>query len=64
MCAPRKFKVTIEQIKKDIHEVVLEGNSSMSVLDQARAMVKVRNERNKIPGNNFSVSKVEEVKNG
>lgn len=61
MGAPRKFKVIIEQVKKETHEVILEGNSVMSVLDEARKMVKVRNERNKIVGNNFSVSKIEEV---
>jgi len=64
MGAPKEYKVTIQQIKKDIHEVVLEGDSAMSVLDQAREMVKNRNSKNKIPGNTFSVTKVEEIKNG
>jgi hypothetical protein len=64
MGAPKKYRITIEQIKRENHEVVLEGESAMSALDQGREMVKVRNQRNKIEGNIFSVTKVEEVKNG
>jgi hypothetical protein len=64
MGAPKQYKITIEQIIKENHEVVLDADNVMSALDQAREMVKVRNQKNKTPGNIFSVSKVEELKNG
>lgn len=62
MAATKKFKITIEQIKKDIHSMELDDESAMGALDQAREMVKLRNERSKASGNVFSVKKVEEIK--
>lgn len=64
MSALKKFKITIEQIKKDTHEMTLDGTDAMSVLDAVREMVKQRNEKSKTTGNVFSVKKIEEVKNG
>ena len=57
-----KYKITIEQVKKEIHIMELEGDNVIHALDQAREMVKIRNDRNKETGNIFSVKKVEEIK--
>ena len=64
MGATKKYKITIEQVKKDIHSMELEATTSMEALDAARDMVKNRNQKDTLTGNVYSVKKVEEIKNG
>lgn len=40
MAGVKKFRITIEQVKKEYHEMLLEGSNVMEVLDAAREMVK------------------------
>jgi hypothetical protein len=59
----KKFKIVIEQIAREEHEMFLEGASSIEALDQARALVVSRN-KTCPKGTIYSVKKVEEVDNG
>ncbi len=56
-----KFNITIEQIRKEIHQMELEAESPMDALDQARSMVATRN-THVPPNTRYHVAKVEEVK--
>lgn len=62
MGEPKKFKITIKQVKIDYHEMTLECDDLMVALDQARERVAKRNEQSKDTGNVYSVTKIEEVK--
>jgi hypothetical protein len=62
MTEVKTYKIIIEQITKQEHEVTLTGDSAMDVLDQARLMVLQRNKSNNNPGTIYSVTKVEELK--
>ena len=58
----KKYKITIIQLSKQEHEMILEGKSSMDALDQARALVNARNKT--VPsGTIYSIDKVEEISN-
>ena len=63
MSAIKKFRIVIEQVKRDYHEMILEGESIMIALDQAREMAAKRNEQTKATGNVYSVLEIEEFKN-
>ena len=56
----KKFKITIEQIAKEDHEMFLDGANSMEALDQARVLVVSRN-KTCPTGTVYSIKKVEEV---
>jgi hypothetical protein len=56
----KKFKITIEQIASEEHHMFLEGDTSVGVLDRARALVVSRN-KNCPKGTTYSVKKVEEI---
>jgi hypothetical protein len=55
----RRFRITIQQTKTELHEMELDGQSAMEVLDLARAQVKERNQHT--TGTVFAVKKVEEL---
>lgn len=55
-----KYRITIEQVVKEEHEMQLEGVSAMEALDHARAQVAARNKKCPV-GTVFSVKKVEEI---
>ena len=52
-----KFKVTIERIIREEHEMLLDGESITDALDEARQIVTARNEKNKI--GQFFIAKIE-----
>lgn len=62
MSASKKFRIVVEQVKRDNHEMILEDDNLMSALDRARDMVSKRNEHSKSTGNFYSVKKIEEMK--
>ena len=62
MGATKKFKIVIEQVKRDYHEMYLEGENLMSALDSVREMVNKRNKKSSLTGNVFSVIEIEEIK--
>lgn len=43
-----KFKVVIERIIHEEYEMILEDESIINALDEARQVVAVRNEKNKV----------------
>lgn len=56
-----KCKVTIERVSKETYEMELDGDT-VSVLDKAREMVRLRNRRTTDPNTTFVVKKVETIK--
>lgn len=52
-----KFKVTIERVIREEYEMVLEGESITQALDEARKIITVRNEKNKL--GQFFIAKIE-----
>ena len=55
-----KHRITIRRVLIEDYEMVLENDSVMTSLDEARKLVAARNETSKI--GRFSVIKIEEVK--
>jgi hypothetical protein len=54
----KNYKITIEEVRTETHEVNLDGASAMEVLDEARKLVNARNKKAPI-GTIYSVKKVE-----
>jgi hypothetical protein len=52
-----KFKVTIERVLREEYEMILEDESITNALDEARKIVAVRNEKNKV--GQFFITKIE-----
>lgn len=55
-----KCKVTVERVSKETYEMELDGDT-VSVLDKAREMVRLRNQRTEST-TTFVVKKVESIK--
>lgn len=53
------FKITIERSVKEIYEMELEASEAMVAFDQARQMVKARNQTSAV--GTYSVIKVENM---
>jgi hypothetical protein len=58
----KRFRVIVEQVRREDHEMILDEASALEALDNARSMVVVRN-KNCPLGTIFSVKKVEEIEN-
>jgi hypothetical protein len=57
----KKYLITIEQVHTELHQMILEGISSVDALDQARNLVDARNTKCPV-GTIFAIKKVEEIK--
>ena len=55
-----KFRITVQRVIKEEYDMELEAENLVSALDQAREMVRVRNER--INDEQYSVTRIEDVK--
>jgi hypothetical protein len=55
-----KFRITIQRVEKETYTMELEGDDAMKAFDEARAMVKARNEAS--TSGIYSVIKIEDVK--
>ncbi len=55
-----KFKVVVQRVVKEQYDMELNSDTIMNALDQARDMVKVRNERS--TSGKYSVIKIDEIK--
>lgn len=55
-----KFHITVQRVIKEEYDMELEAENLVSALDQAREMVRIRNER--INDEQYSVTRIEDVK--
>jgi hypothetical protein len=55
-----KYKIIIQRVVKENYEMVLEGEDTMTALDQAREMVKTRNATS--TSGVYSVIKIDDIK--
>lgn len=55
-----KFKVVVQRVVKEQYDMELDSDNIMNALDQARDMVKSRNEKS--TSGKYSVIKIDEIK--
>lgn len=58
----KRFRVIIEQVRREDHEMILDETSALQALDNARSMTVARNKTCPL-GTIYSVKKVEEIEN-